>query len=248
VHVLETNARKNLEAFSEVNVGGTRSLALASIRAGVRRLVLLSSLKAMGEETKGDQCYTEDSPCRPRDAYGISKWEAEQAVWEIAAGSRMEVVILRAPLIYGPGVGANFLRLIRAIDRGTPMPLGLVRNRRSLLFVRNLTSAILSCLDHPAAGGQVFLAADPEALSTRELVRRLAKLLGRSPRLLPVPTLFLRVGAGLLGRSDDFQRLTGSLLASTSKIRQQLSWQPPFTVDDGLHATVAWYRSRASTT
>ncbi|MBZ5497077.1 MAG: NAD-dependent epimerase/dehydratase family protein [Acidobacteriia bacterium] len=242
-HVLEARGERHLEAFREVNVEGSRSLAQASIRAGVRRLVMLSSIKAMGEETVVGQCYAEDSPCRPSDPYGISKREAEQALWETAAGSNMEVVIVRAPLVYGPRVGANFLRLLRAVDRGTPLPLGSVKNRRSLCYVENLTSAIMSCLDHPAAGGQVFLVADEQAPSTRELVCRLGELLGRSPRLLPIPILLLRIAGRISGKSDEIRRLTGSLLLSTAKIRQRLDWRPPFTLDDGLRTTVAWYRS-----
>ena len=167
----------------------------------------------------------------------------EQALWETAAGSNMEVVIVRAPLVYGPRVGANFLRLLRAVDRGTPLPLGSVKNRRSLCYVENLTSAIMSCLDHPAAGGQVFLVADEQAPSTRELVCRLGELLGRSPRLLPIPILLLRIAGRISGKSDEIRRLTGSLLLSTAKIRQRLDWRPPFTLDDGLRTTVAWYRS-----
>ena len=243
VHTLDARSKKDLKAFREVNVEGTRTLARACIRAGVRRIVMMSSVKAMGEETARDQPFAEDSPCRPRDAYGISKWEAEQTLWEVAAGSRMEVVILRAPLVYGPGVSANFLRLLRSIDRGVPLPLGSVKNVRSLLFVRNLTDAIAICLDHPAAAGQVFLVADQEAFSTRELVLQLAMLLRRNHRLVPVPTPVLRMGGWLLGRCEDIRRLTGSLRVSTAKIRGMLEWRPPFTAVEGLQSTVAWYRT-----
>jgi len=162
---------------------------------------------------------------------------------ETAAGQKMEVVILRAPLVYGPGVGANFLRLLRALDRGIPMPFGLVKNKRSLLFVGNLVSAIAQCLDHPAAGGQVFFVADENALSTREFVFQLSKLLGRSLRILPIPIPVLRFGGRILRRSDDVRRLTGSLLVSTTKIQRRLDWHPPFTVFAGLRSTVAWYQS-----
>lgn len=242
-HILGADAARNLEAFRVVNVEGTRSLTLASIRAGVRRLVMVSTVKAMGGETTGNQCYSEDSPCHPSDPYGVSKWEAEQVLRETAAGQKMEVVILRAPLVYGPGVGANFLRLLRALDRGIPMPFGLVNNKRSLLFVGNLVSAIAHCLDRPAAGGQVFLVADDNVLSTRELMLQLSKLMGRSLRLLPIPIQVLHFGGRILRRSDDVRRLTGSLLVSTTKIQQRLDWHPPFTVSAGLCSTVAWYQS-----
>jgi len=205
--------------------------------------VMVSTVKAMGGETMGNQCYSEDSPCQPNDAYGVSKWEAEQVLREAAAGQQMEVVILRAPLVYGPGVGANFLRLLRALDRGVPMPFGSVNNKRSLLFVGNLVSAITHCLDSPAAGGEGFLVADEDALSTRELILQLSELLGRSWRLVPIPIPVLRVGGRMLRRSDDVRRLTGSLLVSTAKIQQRLDWHPPFAVSAGLCSTVAWYQS-----
>jgi nucleoside-diphosphate-sugar epimerase len=242
-HMLENGKPKNLEAFRSVNVEGTRSLARASIRAGIRRLVLLSSVKAMGEETPDGGCFTEESRCRPEDPYGISKWEAEEALREIAAGGSLEVVILRVPLIYGPRVEANFLRLLKAIDRGVPLPLGLARNRRSLLFVGNLTDAIRLCLDHAAAGNMVLLVADEESISTLELVRRLGKFLGCRPRIFPVPVPLLRMAGRLLGRTDDVRRLTGSLLVSTDKIRRLLNWRPPYTAVDGLRRTAFWYRN-----
>jgi len=243
VHKLAARSKRDLEAFREVNVEGTRTLARACIRAGVRRIVMMSSVKAMGEETAGDHSFAEDSPCRPCDAYGISKWEAEQTLSDVASGSGMEVVILRAPLIYGPGVGANFLRLVRSIDRGVPLPFGSVKNVRGLLFVQNLTDAIVLCLDHPAAAGQVFLVADQEEFSTRELVLQLGRHLQCNPRLVPVPIPILRMGGWVLGRSEDIRRLTESLRVSTIKIRRMLEWHAPFTAAEGLQSTVAWYRT-----
>lgn len=244
-HTLESGARRDLEAFRDVNVGGTRSLAMASVRAGVRRVILMSSTRAIGEESAKGQCYSEDTPCRPSDSYGQSKRDAEQALLEAAAGGPMEAVILRPPIVYGPRVRANFLRLLNLIHRGVPLPLGSVRNSRSLLFVENLTSAVSRCLHHPMAAGQVFLVADEQPLSTRELVLRLGSYLGRTPRLLPVPLPILHALASLTARSEDVRRLTGSLLISTAKIRKLLGWEPPFTGDEGLRRTVAWYQGAA---
>jgi nucleoside-diphosphate-sugar epimerase len=242
-HVLSRKAREDLAAFREVNVEGTRILAQVCVRAGIRRFVLLSTIKAVGEKTDSGECFSEVSPCRPCDPYGISKWEAEQVLREVAAGSATEVVILRAPLVYGPRVGANFLRLLRAIDRRTILPLASVHGRRSLLFVGNLASAVRSAIDHPAAADQVFHVADQESVSTKELVFRLGELLKKPARLLPVPVGLLRVAGAISGRSKDIQRLTGSLLVSTDKIQSRLGWSPPFSLSEGLARTVEWYRS-----
>ncbi len=244
-HTTETK-RSDRDALRDVNVGGTRSLAQAAARAGVRRVVLISSSRAMGEESPEGRCYTEDSPCRPGDSYGQSKRDAEQALLEAAAGSATETVILRPPIVYGPGVRANFLRLLNLIRLGVPLPLGSVKNRRSILFVENLTSAIARCLDHPGAAGQVFLVADEQALSTRELVLRLGECLGRRPRLLSVPVPVLAAAVRILGRSEDIRRLTGSLLLSTARIRRALEWDPPFEAAEGLRRTAAWFQGSRS--
>ena len=242
-HILSAKNRGNLAAFREVNVEGTRMLAQACVRAGIRRFVLLSTIKAVGEKTESGEYFFEVSACRPCDPYGISKWEAEQVLHETAAGSDMEVVILRAPLVYGPRVRANFLRLLKAIDRRALLPLGSVHGRRSLLFVGNLTSAIRSAIHHPAAAGQVFHIADEEAVSSRDLALCIGELLKKPARLLPVPVWLLRVAGAMSGRSKDIHRLTGSLLVSTNKIRASLGWTPPFTFSEGLSRTVEWYRS-----
>jgi nucleoside-diphosphate-sugar epimerase len=245
-HLLERKSGRDLEAYRHVNVEGTRRLARACVSARVRRFVLISSIKAVGECTRGDESFSEDTDCHPGDPYGLSKWEAEEALWRAAADGGMEAVIIRAPLVYGPCVKANFLRLMQAIDRGTPLPLGAVRARRSLVFVGNLTSAIVRSMDHPVAAGQVFHVADAEALSTKELALRLAQLMNRSVRLLPVPVRLLQLAAALMGRSEDIRRLTGSLLVSTDKIRNQLGWTPSCTVEGGLSRTVDWFRKSQS--
>jgi nucleoside-diphosphate-sugar epimerase len=243
-HLLEAKSGRDLAAYRQVNVEGTRRLALACVSARVRRFVLMSSIKAVGECTRGDEWFSEDTDCHPVGPYGISKREAEEALWRAAEASGMEVVIIRTPLVYGQRVGANFLRLMQAIDRGMPLPLGAVHARRSLLFVGNLTSAIICSMDHPAAAGQVFHVADSESLSTKELALRLAKLMNRSVRLFPVPVRLLQAAASLMRRSEDIRRLTDSLLVSAEKIQKQLGWMPSFTVEEGLSHTVEWFNSR----
>jgi nucleoside-diphosphate-sugar epimerase len=234
---------RDLAAYRQVNVEGTRRLARECLSARIRRFVLMSSIKAVGECTREGEWLSEDTDCHPVDPYGISKREAEEALWRVAEGSGMEVVIIRAPLVYGQRVGANFLRLMQAIDRATPLPLGAVHARRSLLFVGNLTSAIIRSTDHPGAAGRVFHVADGESPSTKELALRLARLMNRSVRLLPVPVRLLQAAAAVMGQSEDIRRLTGSLLVSTEKIRKQLGWIPPFTMEEGLSRTVEWFRT-----
>lgn len=251
VHVLRDEARDPLAAFRSVNTEGTLNLARQCAAAGVKRFVFVSSIKVNGEGTltpgpspkgRGEiMPYTESDTPAPQDAYAISKWEAEQGLREIESKSGMEVVILRPPLIYGPGVGANFLRLLRAVERGLPLPFGWVENRRSLLYLGNFTDAIRVCLEHPTAVGKTFLLADGEDVSTAELARRLARSMHRPTRLLPVPASWLRSAGRLIGRSDEIDRLLGSLTVDSSKIRQELGWEPPFSVEAGLSETVRWY-------
>lgn len=226
--------------FRMVNTEATARLAQQAAAAGVGRFVYVSSVKAVADASATP--LTEETPARPCDAYGISKLDAETALREVAAGSAMEVVVLRPPLVYGPAVGANFLRLLRLVDRGLPLPLGAVRNRRSLIYVANLVDAMMCCLDAPAAANQVFFVSDGEGLSTPQLIRAIAAALGRRPRLLPVPLPLLRAAAGLFGARDQVARLTESLEVDSGKIRRLLDWAPPVSVPQGLEETVAWYR------
>jgi nucleoside-diphosphate-sugar epimerase len=182
--------------------------------------------------------YTEADPPAPEDAYAISKHEAELGLREIAAATGMGVVIIRSPLVYGPGVKANFQSLIGAVVRGVPLPLGAVHNRRSLVALDNLVDFILACVEHRAAANQTFLVSDGEDLSTTDLIRRLARVSGRPARMIPVPVSVLRVGASLLGRSDVARRLLGSLQVDMSKARRVLGWVPPISVDEGLRRAV----------
>jgi nucleoside-diphosphate-sugar epimerase len=201
--------------------------------------VFVSSIKVNGAERA--EPYTEADAPQPEDDYARSKWEAEQGLWKIATQTRLEVVILRPPLVYGPGEGANFLALVRAVARGMPLPLGAIHNQRSLVYIGNLTDAIIHCLEHPAAAGKTFLVSDGEDVSMPELIRRIAAALGRPVRLLPVPPSLLRMLATLTQKSALARRLMDSLALDSTAIRHTLNWSPPFTLDEGLRKTTAWY-------
>lgn len=242
VHVMNDRAVDPLAAFRSVNTAGTLNLARQCAAAGVQRFVFVSSIKVNGEERAAP--YTEADTPAPEDAYAISKWEAEQGLWKIAAETGLKVVILRPPLVYGPGVRANFLALLRAVARGFPLPLGAINNQRSLIYVGNLADAIVRCLDHPAAAVQTFLVSDGEAASTPELVRRMAAALGRDAWLVALPVPLLRAAATLAGKSALVTRLAESLAIDSRKICRELDWSPPFTLDEGLRETVAWYANR----
>ena len=235
VHMMSDKIRDPLAEYRRINVAGMCTLARQAASAGVKRFVFLSSVKVNGESG----CYTEADPPAPEDAYGISKHEAELALRAIAKDTDMEVVIIRSPLVYGPGVRANFLALMRAVSRGIPLPLGAVNNRRSLVALRNLVDFIITCIEHPAAANETLLLSDGEDLSTTDLIRRLARAMGRPARLLPVPPSVLIAGAALLGQRDIAQRLLGTLQVDISKARELLRWEPPITVDEGLRLTVA---------
>jgi nucleoside-diphosphate-sugar epimerase len=227
--------------YMEVNAHATRQLARAAGRAGVRRFVFLSSIKVNGEHTNGTEFRAADA-ADPQDAYARSKLYAEELLRDAAASSGMEVVIVRPPLVYGSGVRANFLRLLRWIDNGRPLPFGMVRNRRSLVSVWNLSSLIVKLLEDPAAAGRLWMVSDGEDLSTAELAARLARVLGRPLRMLPVPVPVLRLCGSLTGRGAEVGRLCDSLAVDIEDTRTLLGWQPPHTVDDSLRRTVAWYR------
>lgn len=238
VHVVHEEDPEPLRAFRRVNVEGTRALAVGASAAGVRRLVVLSSLKVLGEQTPPGTPFHARSTPAPQDAYGQSKWEAEQALQSVSAATGLEVVVVRPPLVYGPGVKANFLRLMRSVASGFPLPLGRVHNRRSLLALGNLTDLLRVCAEHPAAAGQTFLASDDQDLSTPELIRGLAAAMGRQAALLPVPVSWLRVAGRLSGQTPQIDRLIGSLQVDIGHTREVLSWSPPWTVQQGLKLAV----------
>jgi nucleoside-diphosphate-sugar epimerase len=243
-HVLGDRGAEERARVRAVNVEATIHLARTAIRAGVRRLVFVSTAKVHGDRNDG-RPWTERDPPAPRDPYATSKWEAEQSLSELSRGSALEVVILRPPLVYGPGVKANFLRLLRTVDRGLPLPLGAIENRRSLLYAGNLADAIATCLEHPAAASRTFLVSDGEDVSTPELIRRVAAALHRPARLAGVPLWMLRLGARLVGRGADFERLAGDLAVDPSAIRRELGWRAPYSMQAGLRATAGWVRTRS---
>lgn len=233
VHIMDDRAEDPLAAFRHVNFEGTTHLAECAVQAGAKRFVFVSSVKVNGEETN-HAAFTEQDIPSPQDPYAVSKWEAEQALRKIEAESGMEVVILRPPLIYGPEVKANFLNLVKLVDKGIPLPLGCIKNTRSLLGLSNMVSAITTCITHEKAAGKTYLLSDGEDVSTPELVRRIATALGKKPSLLPVPTTLLQLAGKLTGKTAQIERLLGSLAIDSSKIRDELGWQPVCTMQEEL--------------
>jgi nucleoside-diphosphate-sugar epimerase len=238
VHVINDIEVDPLTAFRIVNVDGTLNLARKAASLGVKRFVFISSVKVYGERTLPGQAFTEADAAIPQDFYGQSKYEAEQGLLKISAETGMELVIIRPPLVYGPGVKANFAALMHAVRRGLPLPLGSVHNQRSLVALDNLVDFIVSCICHPQAANQTFLVSDGQDLSTTELVRGMAQAAGLSALLLPVPVWALQAGASLLGKGDVVKRLCGNLQVDISKARNLLGWVPPVSVDEGLKRTM----------
>ena len=242
VHVMDDTAQNPLALYKATNAEATLRLASQAAQAGVKRFVFISTIKVNGEGfphprplSHGERgAYVETDAPAPEDAYAISKMEAEQGLRQIAAETGMEVVIIRPPLVYGPGVKANFAALMRAVQRGWPLPLGAVHNQRSLVALDNLVDFIVTCLSHPQAANQTFLVSDGQDLSTTELVRGMAHASGVPARLLPVPVWALQAGASLLGKGDAVQRLCGNLQVDMSKARSLLGWVPPVSVEEGL--------------
>jgi len=231
-HVMKEIGADPLAVFRSINVEGTVNLARQAAEAGTRRFVFISSIGVNGGETV--QPFTAVDTPAPQEPYAVSKLEAEQELLELSQESGMEVVIVRPPLVYGPNAPGNFGRLVSAVRRGMPLPLGAVHNRRTLVALDNLVDLIMHCMEHPAAANEVFLAGDSEDLSTTELLRRLGNALGRPARLLPVPVPWMEWGAGLLGRRSTVRKICGNLQVDICKARELLDWQPPVSVDEGL--------------
>ena len=242
VHVMSEEAADPLFEFRRVNVDGTLNLARQASKAGVRRFVFISSIKVNGECTDSGYPFTADQIPVPSDPYGVSKYEAEMGLRALSEETGMEVVIIRSPLVYGPGVKANFLSMMNWLRRGIPLPLGgITKNRRSFVFLDNLVDLINVCISHPAAANQTFLVSDGEDLSTAGLLDHMALALGRPSKLITVPTALITLGAKLIGRSDISQRLCGSLRVDIKKTKDLLGWSPPVSVDEGLHQTAAHF-------
>ena len=244
VHVMNDKSPNTLAEFRHVNVAATANLARQAAAAGVRRFIYLSSIKVNGESTAVGRPFKAADMPAPEDPYGISKHEAEQLLHLIAVETGMEVVIIRPPLVYGPGVKANFASMMRWLARGVPLPLaGVTENRRSLVALDNLVDLIVTCLKHPAAADQTFLVSDGEDLSTAALLRRMGNAQGIPARLFHAPVATLRFGAALLGKQSIYHRLCGSLQVDIRKTQELLGWTPPVSVDEGLRRMAEGFRA-----
>lgn len=246
VHVMHDDALEPVAEFRRVNVAGTVNLARQAAAAGVRRFVFISSIKVNGEQTTPGCPFTSRDTPEPVEPYGVSKHEAEQALRRLAQDTGMEVVIIRPVLVYGPGVKANFLAMMRWLHQGIPLPFGSIHNRRSLVAVGNLTDLIARCLDHPAAANQTFLVSDGDDVSTATLLRRAAIAMDTQARLIRVPPYLLRATMRLAGKADVAQRLCASLQVDIEPTRQLLGWTPPVTMDAALRETARWFLGRDS--
>lgn len=234
-------------ALRRVNVEGTLNLAHQAVAAGVKRFIFISTIKVHGEVSELDHPFNEDSPLTPQGGYAFSKAEAEQGLQQLACETGMEVVIIRPPLVYGYGVKANFHSMMCWLDKGIPLPLGAIHNKRSLVALDNLVDLIVTCIDHPAAVNQIFLVADGEDLSTPDLLRRMAVAMEKPLYLIPVPVRGLELGASLFGKREIFRRLCGSLQVDISKTQQLLDWKPPISVDQGLEKTAKGFINSVAT-
>ena len=240
-HVVRDRMPDSLSKYRRINVSATENLLMACGAANISRFLFLSSIKAVGEGANDP--YSESTVCQPEDAYGISKREAELRILEMTRATDIEPVIIRSPLVYGPGVRGNFRSLMQLVNRRIPLPIASVRNARSMVYVQNLADAIALVLMHPAAGGQTFHVADDQPVSTRELIERIAAMMQRRPRMLACPVSVLKFFARIFGQSDRVARLTSSLTVSTEKIRELLGWSPPISFESGLRQTVDWFLS-----
>jgi nucleoside-diphosphate-sugar epimerase len=237
VHVMTEHSANPLAEFRRINVDGTRHLAECATKAGVKRFVYVSSVKVNGEQTTLP--YTELDEPNPQDAYGISKWEAEQALHKISPETGMEVVVVRPPLVYGARVKGNFAQMIKVLAKGIPLPFESVKNLRSFIYVENLVDTLILCATHPKAAGQTYLVSDVQDISTPDLLRKLSSAMGKPAKLLPCSSSLIRLAGRLLRKSDQIDKLVGSLQVDSSKIRRELGWEPPFSLDEGLSATVS---------
>lgn len=241
VHVMNERASDPLAEFRKVNVEGTLNLAAQAAASGVKRFIFISSVKVNGEETRLGVRYTADALATPVDEYGISKFEAETGLLKIAAETGMQVVIIRPVLVYGPGVKANFLSMMKFVDKGVPLPFACIKNKRSFVSLDNLVDFIVLCVSHPAAANQVFLVSDGEDLSTPELLSKMAHALGKKAFLLPFPVALMKAAARLFGKQKFTDRLCGSLEVDIKKNHDLLGWTPPLSVDDALLKTAKHY-------
>lgn len=238
VHVMNDDSADALSEFRSVNTAGTLNLAQQAAEQGVKRFIFISSIKVNGESTVNDRTFTSDDVPNPVDPYGISKAEAEEGLLEIAKETGMEVVIIRPPLVYGPGVKGNFLSLLKLSKLPIPLPFGLISNKRSMVYLDNLVDLIITCIDHPNAANKVFLASDNDDLSLSRLLKLIRQAMNRRSLLLPVPSFLFQLAGKLLHKTDVVDRLLGNLQVDSSEASRLLSWKPPYTVEQGIKATV----------
>lgn len=241
VHVMNETAIDALTEFRKVNVEGTLRLARHAAESGVKRFIFISSIKVNGESTVLGKPFKANDLPAPADPYGVSKYEAEEALKQLGLDTGMEIVIIRPPLVYGPGVRANFLSMLGWLNKGIPLPLGAIGNQRSLVAIGNLVDLIVTCIDHPAAANQIFLVSDNEDLSTTQLLRRLAFALGKRAWLLPLPEWLLKFGALAFGKQTIALRICGSLQVDISKNRELLGWSPPVNIEKAMRQTAGHY-------
>lgn len=239
VHIMKDSSSDPLHEYRQANVNGTLNLANRAAAAGVKRFIYVSSIKVNGEQNLEGVPFTPNGEFSPVDPYAVSKWEAEQALIQLSQRTKMEVVIIRPVLVYGPSVKANFRSMMKWLHKGIPLPLGAINNKRSLVSIDNLVDFIVTCINHPAAANEIFLVSDGEDLSTTELLQRMAMALNVPARLLPVHPIVLEFSAALLGRRAIAQRLCNSLQVDISKNLNLLGWTPPVSVDEALRKTAA---------
>jgi len=246
-HVMADDPATSESLYLSANVDVTKKLAQSASRTGVKRMILMSSVKVNGESTTIDTPFTSQDTPNPQDPYGRSKTQAEQTLWDVASTSGLEGVVIRPPLVYGPGVRANFASLIGIVNRGIPLPLGSIQNKRSFISMDNLINCIATALQSSNASGQTFLVSDGNDLSTPELIRSIASALHKSPMLIPFPPALLKLATTTTGKRGAYDRLCGSLTVDIALTKQKLSWTPPFTVQDSMQRTVdAFIQSRDS--
>ena len=240
-HVMNENKLDTLATYRKVNVDGTRNLAEQCAKAGVKRLIFLSSIKVNGEKTKASFSFRHDDNPKPEDAYGITKWEAELALQQVSKKYEIEIVIIRAPLVYGPNVKGNFLKLINLASYRIPLPISKVNNIRSFVSVENLIDLISCCIKHPAAAGKIFLVSDNKDMSTPELIKKIGKAMGKSQFFIPLPVFILRFLCAIIGKSSEIERLVSNLQVDCNNTFEVLGWRPPENPDDAILKTIKWH-------
>ncbi|MEZ9464528.1 UDP-glucose 4-epimerase family protein [Vibrio splendidus] len=241
VHQINESEQDALAAYQEVNTLGTLNLARQAAKAGVKRFVFVSSIKVNGEFSEPNLPFEPNLNNTPQDPYGLSKYEAEVELAKLSEDTGLEVAIIRPPLVYGPGVKANFLSMMRLIDKGIPLPFGAIKNQRSLVYLDNLSDLILTCCEHPSAPGRTFLVSDDNDVSTTQLMRTIALSMGKSPRLIPIPMFWIQAGSSILNKQHIAQRVCGNLQIEIGLTKEILGWEPPVSFEQGIKSTVEAY-------